>query len=49
MLRPRLTSNPDMAIVLGVGAFVLGAFCLYDAFEGRGRKAPLLLRPFLPW
>ena len=37
------------AVMLG-GALVIGGFAvLYDAFEGRGKRKPLALGPFLPW
>jgi hypothetical protein len=34
-----------LGVVLLAGAYV----CLYDAWEARGRKTPLPLRPITPW
>lgn len=36
---------------LGVGAVlvVVGFALLWDAWDGRGRPAPKLLKPLLPW
>lgn len=35
------------AITVGVGLFLAGSYCFYDAWEGRGGKPPKLVRPFL--
>ncbi len=34
---------------VGTAAFLLGGWLLWDAFEGRGRQMPRLLRPFTWW
>lgn len=36
------------AIVVGVVAGVLAVLAFYDAYERRGGRTPLVLRPFLP-
>lgn len=46
--RPRFQDQAT-AILVGVALFVAGSFCLYDAWEGRGRPTPRLLRPFTWW
>lgn len=35
------------AQLAGVALIVLGAYCLYDAYDARGRQRPFALR-FLP-
>ncbi len=40
--------NQNLAIVVGLVALAVGALVLYDAWERRGGKPPLFLRPFLP-
>lgn len=37
------------AVLLGLLLFVGGAMVLYDAYEGRGKPAPRILRPFTFW
>jgi hypothetical protein len=37
------------AIVTGVALFLAGSYCLYDAWEGRGRHTPRVFRPFTWW
>jgi hypothetical protein len=44
-----LIASRRLEIAAGVGAFVLGAILLHDAFEKRGQPQPLLLRPFTWW
>jgi hypothetical protein len=36
------------AQLAGVVLLVAGAYCLYDAYEGRGRPRPFLMRFLLP-
>jgi hypothetical protein len=45
MARPVLPQN--CALILGYGGIVLGALCLWDAYERRGRRRPFLTK-FLP-
>lgn len=47
MRRP-LIRNQQTAVVVGLALFVAGAFVLHDAYDGRGLRPPLALRPFLP-
>jgi hypothetical protein len=46
---PRKPIVPDRrtAIVLGLGAYLLGSLLLWDAYENRGRSRPFATR-FLP-
>lgn len=46
--RPHIKSQAA-AVVLGVALFVAGSWCLHDAWEGRGRELPRVLRPFSWW
>lgn len=48
MWRPHFRSQ-TVAIVVGGALLVAGFACLYDAWEGRGKRKPLLLGPILPW
>lgn len=42
--RPGLIANRNTEIALGVALFVASSWLIYDAYEGRGRKRPLLAR-----
>jgi hypothetical protein len=33
----------------GLALFVVGGIMLRDAYEGRGRNTPLIMRPFTWW
>jgi hypothetical protein len=48
MRRPFFRSK-EIAIVVGLSAFGLAWFALYDAYEARGDGTPKLLRPFTWW
>lgn len=48
MRRP-LIRDQGTAVAVGVGLFLLGSFCLYDAYERRGGNTPRILRPFTWW
>ncbi|HWB38558.1 MAG TPA: hypothetical protein VHA75_21270 [Rugosimonospora sp.] len=37
------------AVVVGTVLFAAGAWCLHDAWEGRGKPTPRPLRPFTFW
>lgn len=37
------------AVIVGVGLFLLGSACLYDAWERRGHNTPRIARPFTWW
>jgi hypothetical protein len=45
--RPWIT-NQKTAITMGLLGFALSVMILYDAYERRGARTPVLLRPFLP-
>lgn len=45
--RPPIIQNRRTEITLGVSLFVVSAWLIYDAYEGRGRKRPFPAR-FLP-
>jgi hypothetical protein len=48
--RPRrLFADHRQGVVIGLGLFILGAIVLHDAYEGRGRNTPKILRPFTFW
>jgi hypothetical protein len=44
-----LVADRNMEILLGLAALALGALLLRDAYEGRGRSQPALMRPFSWW
>lgn len=46
--RPHFRSQ-GVAITAGVALFLAGSYCLHDAWEGRGRPMPRILRPFSWW
>lgn len=33
-------SDRNLALVVGYGGIIIGALCLYDAYENRGRRRP---------
>jgi len=41
--------NPRTAGTVGVILLVGAYVCLYDAWEARGAKTPIPLRPVTPW
>jgi hypothetical protein len=47
--RRPLIQNQGHAIALGIGLFLAGSWCLYDAWERRGAQTPRLFRPFTWW
>ena len=47
MRRPWI-ANQRLAVVIGLVGFVVSVAILYDAYERRGGRTPLILRPFLP-
>jgi hypothetical protein len=40
--------DKNTAIVLGLLLFAAGVIVLWDAYERRGGRTPLILRPILP-
>ena len=47
--RRPLIADHRVAVVLGLASFAAGWALLYDAYDGRGRDQPRLLRPFTWW
>lgn len=41
--------DPRLALLVGLAAYAFGSWCLYDAFEGRGKRTPMVLRPITWW
>lgn len=48
MMRRPWIADQGTAIFVGLALFVAAVAILYDAYERRGARTPLLLRPFLP-
>lgn len=48
MSRRPWIADKRTAILLGLGLFAAGVVVLWDAYERRGGRPPVLLRPFLP-
>lgn len=46
--RRPLFRSQTTAVIVGAALFAGGVYVLYDAFEGRGDRTPMILRPFLP-
>jgi hypothetical protein len=44
-----VVADHRLGVALGLGCFLLGWGFLYDAYDGRGRDQPRLLRPFTWW
>jgi hypothetical protein len=40
--------NTRTQTLVGLALFAVGAFLVWDSYEGKGRPTPLVLRPFLP-
>lgn len=47
--RSRHFMSPTMEVGAGIVFFLLGAWFLYQAYDGRGRDTPKILRPFTFW
>lgn len=47
--RRRLFKDQSTAVLVGLVLFGVGALVLHDAYEGRGKSTPLVLRPFTWW
>jgi hypothetical protein len=47
----RRPSIPDRRVALLAGLLLVGAgwYCLYDAYDARGAKKPMVMRPFVWW
>lgn len=48
MRRPWI-ADKSTAVAVGLVLVTVGYVILYDAFEGRGDKKPLVLGAYLPW
>lgn len=48
MRRPWFRSQRT-AVALGAALFLIGSWCLYDAWERRGQATPRILRPVTWW
>jgi len=46
--RPGPIRDRNAELVLGIASFVLGAWLIRDAYEGRGRKRPFAASLVLP-
>lgn len=44
MARQRIIRDRKVAICVGVAMVVAGSYLVYDAYEGRGRFRPFLMR-----
>lgn len=42
--RQPIVKDPQAALWLGVGFYLLGTLFLWDAHEGRGKERPFILR-----
>lgn len=49
MKKRPIVADQRVAIVGGLLAIVVGWGLLYDAWTGRGRPTPVVLRPFIPF
>lgn len=47
--RRPLFQSQAVAIAVGAALFAAGAWCLYDAWPGRGAKTPWPVKPYVPW
>ena len=47
-MRKPWIADQRTAVFVGLALFVAAVVVLYDAYERRGRRTPILLRPFLP-
>lgn len=47
--RGHIVGNARLETALGLGALVVAAVLLHDAYEHRGRKQPLWLKPLAFW
>jgi hypothetical protein len=47
--RPRHFMPQGMEVGMGLLLFVIGSWFLYQAYDGRGRDQPKILRPFSFW
>jgi hypothetical protein len=48
-MRKHWIQSQQTELVIGFAALAAGFVLLYDAYDARGTKKPLLLRPVLPF
>jgi hypothetical protein len=48
-MRGHIIQNRKYEIIIGILAFLLGCFLLYDAFDKRGKKMPWPAGGMAPW
>jgi len=48
-MRKPFIRNHKTAVLLGLALFAVGALVLWDAYEGRGKSTPRILRPVTFW
>lgn len=46
--RPAALHDRGLELALGVALFVAGAWCIHDAYEGRGKRRPFAAKLVLP-
>lgn len=49
MARRPLFASQTTAFVVGAVLFTAGTWCLWDAWPGRGQKAPWIVNKLAPW
>lgn len=49
MSRRPCISDRRVALLAGLMLTAAGWFCLYDAYDARGEKKPMAMRPFVWW
>jgi hypothetical protein len=47
--RKHLIRNRKVEVAAGLGAFLVGALLLHDAYDKRGVPQPVIMRPFTFW
>jgi hypothetical protein len=48
MSRRHLMRDPGHQVALGAVLFIAAAYCIWDAYEGRGRRRPFPAAVLLP-
>lgn len=46
--RRHVLQNANAQVLLGAGLFIGAAYCVWDAYEGRGRRRPFAASLMLP-
>lgn len=47
--RFHVVADPTLEALLGIALAGLGFWVTHNAFEGRNRSTPWVLKPFTPW